>query len=205
MLGQKGAPTFGDKLIQKGVQYAPELLLGGNALRQVMPHLTRHGASRTLREARALAADRDIGTLNVNPELIEDARQYLPNNLPERNLLEGSQHGDYNSLFNLQSNLGRVSAQRTGRIRSLFAPETNIRGEAGLASRRRLLNAIHENLQSQGHHDISDLLRQGQNEYRRYMQFRPYRNAIAGAALYAATPKNALTDLVKKLISIRGQ
>jgi len=209
MLGQKGEPTWADYLIQKGVEYTPEMILAGNALRNVVPHLTKHGATRTLNEARQLAEGRNIGTLNVDPELIKDARQFLPDTLPERSLLGASKTGDYNSLFNLQSNLGKISAKRMGKMRSLFSPETNIKGEAGLASRNRLLDAIHENLQAQGHNDISDLLRQGQNEYRRYMKFKPYRNAIGGAALTGAGsaifPKNPLMDLVKKLMFHTGE
>lgn len=199
MLGQKGEPTFGDTLIQKASEYAPEMILAANALRGTIPHLTKRGALKKLKKGKALAAERDIGTLNVNPELIEDARQYLPNNLPERDLLNASQSGDYNSLFKLQSDVGKISAARKGKLKSLFAPETHLKGEAGLTSRNRLLDAIHENLQGMGHNDISDLLRQGQNDYRRYMKFRKYRNIIGGAGAAYAIPKNALTDLVKKL------
>ena len=88
---------------------------------------------------------------------------------------------------------------RMGKIRSLFAPESAIKGEAGLGSRNNLLNAIHENLQSQGHLDISDLLREGQRDYRRYMNFRKYPRLLAGAAAVHSAPKNALTDLIKQL------
>ncbi len=332
MLGQNGEPTFADTAIQKGVEYAPELAFGVNALRHVIPHLTKFGATKTLKKAKKLANEKGLnnsgeetetffhGTpeesankiltkgltapkysqgnalltnkpeaaeaygaringgdepghllrisipkkeidtylhpenthwatqslkprghedakifgikqpipskyiskveynepyqiqnnpmkFNINPEIIEDARQYLPNNLDERNLLGSSQAGDYNSLFKLQSDVGKISAKRMGKIRSLFAPESNLKGEAGLAARKRLLNAIHEELQSKGHHDVSDLLRQGQNEYRRYIKFKPYRNAILGAGITAATkaalPKNALTNLIHKLV-MRG-
>jgi hypothetical protein len=99
----------------------------------------------------------------------------------------------------LQSKLGKISQARMGKIRSLFAPESAIKGEAGLGSRNNLLNAIHENLQSQGHLDISDLLREGQRDYRRYMNFRKYPRLLAGAAAVHSAPKNALTDLIKQL------
>lgn len=208
MLGQKGEPTFADTVVQKGVQYAPELLMGVNALKDVMPHLTKRGAVRTLNKAKQLAEGREIGTLNVNPELIKDARQYLPNNLTDRDLVGASQTGDYNSLFDLQSKVGKISAKRIGKIRSIFSPESQIKGESGLEARNRLLKSIHENLQSLGHNDISDLLKQGQNEYRRYMKFKPYRNAIIGAGATAVAkevvPKNPLTDLVNKLLFHTG-
>ena len=78
--------------------------------------------------------------------------------------------GDYQSLFNLQRDLGKISAARKGRISKLFSPETNLKGEAGLRSRNSLLDAILENLQSLGHHDISNLLRQGQNDFRKIQE-----------------------------------
>ncbi len=204
MLGQKGANTFADTVVQKGAQYAPEMLLGANALKALrgaglMPHLTKRGALKKLKKGQGLASERDIGTLDVNPELIKDAEQYLPNNLPERNLLEGSNYGDYDSLFRLQSDLGKVSAARTGKISKLFSPETHLKGQAGLRSRNALLDAIHENLQGMGHHDISDLLRQGQADYRRYMNFRKYPRILGGAAAAYMFPKNALIDLAKNL------
>jgi hypothetical protein len=205
-LGQKGEPTFGDKAVQKTAQYLPEIGTIGSLAKNALPHLTKYGATRTLNKARQLEAERNIGTLNVDPELIRDARQYLPNNLPERNLLKTSQKGDYNSLFDLQSMVGKVSAQRMGKLKKLFAPESQIKGEAGLAARNRLLDAIHENLQSQGHHDISKLLRQGQNEYRRYINFKQkVTNPLAIAALTAgvdrALPGNPFTHLLKSILT----
>jgi hypothetical protein len=204
LLGQKGKGTFSDNAIQNIAEYAPELLMGANALK-VLPHLTKRGATKTLKKAQKLAEERDIGTLNVNPELIEDARKYLPDDLPIRDLINASQSGDYNSLFKLQSDVGKISAARMGKIRSLFAPETHIKGQAGLESRERLLDAIHENLQGLGHDDISALLRQGQNEYRRYMKFKKYRNALGVLGASYLIPKNPITDFMKNIIAHGNQ
>jgi len=198
--GQNGEGTFSDKVIQKGLEYAPELLLGGNALRNILPHLTKRGATKNLNKARKLATEREIGKLNVNPELIEDARQFLPNLLRNREALEASHAGDYNSLFKLQSEVGQLSGQKA---KSLFSPSERITGRAGLEARGNLLNALHENLQSLGHHDISELLKKGQEEYRRYMKFKKYRNALGIAGAAYAVPKNPLTDIIQKLVSVR--
>ena len=74
-----------------------------------------------------------------------------------------SNKGDYKSLFNLQRDLGKISQQeKVGNQGHYFPLKANLKGEAGLRSRNSLLDAIHENLQSLGHHDISNLLRQGQ-------------------------------------------
>jgi len=194
-----GQPKNPGDALSRGLARNADLLLAGNALGKAMPHLTKRGAVKRLEKGKKLAAERDIGTLNVNPELIKDAEQYLPNNLSERNLIEGSNYGDYKSLFNLQSDLRKISQARTGKFSKIFSPETNLKGQAGMRSRNSLLNAIHENLQGMGHNDISDLLRKGQNDFRRYMEFRKYPRALGIAAAAYATPKNSLTDLIKNL------
>ncbi len=202
LLGGNRMPTFADTAIQKGIEYLPEVLSARNALRDVIPPLTKMGATKNLNKAQKLAAERDIGTLNVNPELIEDARQFLPNILRNRKALEASHAGDYNSLFKLQSEVGQLAGQQA---KSWFSPSERIKGRAGLESRGNLLDAIHENLQSLGHEDISDLLKRGQNDFRKYMKYKKYRNYLFGAAAAYAAPKNALTDLVKKLWVNGGQ
>jgi len=201
MLGQRGEPTFSDKAIQKGSQYLPELLMAKNVLKDVVPHLTKWGASKTLKKATQLGRERRMGPLSINNETIEDLRQYLPNTAPYRNALEDAHYGDYNKLFSLQSDVGKHASQQA---RSFFSAAERAHGREGLAARHRLLDEIHANLKSQGHHDISNLLRQGQNEYRRYMAFKPYRNALGMAAGAYAIPKNALTNLVKKLLLHKG-
>lgn len=199
--GQIGEANFPHNMIQKGIEYLPDVIIARNALRDFIPHLTKHGATKTLNKAQSLAEKREIGKLNVDPELIEDARQFLPNLLRNRQALKTSHEGDYNSLFKLQSQVGKLSNKRT---KSWFSPEERIKGEAGNEARNNLLESIHKNLQSLGHEDISRLLREGQNDYRKYMNFRKYRNLIGGAALAYAAPKNALIDLVKKLLPQGG-
>lgn len=197
--GQKGQGTQADNLIQKGVEYAPDIIGGANALRslKLLPYLTRRGASKSLAKAKALAKGRNIGTLNVNPELVEDAAQFLPKTSAYKNMLEGAGHGDYNELFKLQSDLGKHSSDYA---RSLFSAAERSHGRAGMATRNKLLSDMHKGLQDLGHEDISALLKKGQDEYRRYAKFKPYRNALGVAAGAYMMPRNALIDLVKKLV-----
>lgn len=195
MLGQEGEPTFADTLVQKGVEYAPEIL----GIKNILPYMTKRGAVKTLNKAQKLAAERNIGKLNVNPEIVEDARQFLPDLLQQRNQINATHAGDYKSLFDLQSDVGAISAARKAKLSKLFAPESYLKGKAGLKARNALLESMHENLQSLGHKDISDLLKKGQNEYRRYMKFKKYRDILGVAGATYAAPKNALIDLVKNL------
>jgi hypothetical protein len=198
-----GQPKNPGDALSRGLARNADFLVGGNALAKAMPYLTKRGALKNLKKGQRLAAERDIGTLNVDPELIKDAQQYLPNNLAERNMVEGSHYGDYDSLFQLQSDLGKISSARAGKLSKIFSPETNLKGQAGLKSRNSLLNAFHKNLQDMGHSDISDLLREGQNDYRRYINFRKYPRTLGLAAAAYATPKNSLTDLIKQLYNAK--
>lgn len=200
--GQKGQGSTLDNVLQKGVEIAPDVIGGVNAIRGIglLPHLTRRGASGSLRQARQLGRNRNIAPINVDPNLIEDSAQFLPRTAPYRNTIENAHYGDYDELFRLQSDLGKHSSDYA---RSLFSASERAHGRAGMATRNRLLDEIHQGLEAQGHHDISNLLRQGQNEYRRYSRFKPYRNALGVAAGAYMMPKNALIDLVKKLISAR--
>jgi hypothetical protein len=197
-----GQPQYPGEALSRGLVRSALPISGTAKLVRGLPHLTKRGATRTLNDARQLAKERDIGTINIDPQLIEDARQFLPNTLPERNALNASLGGDYNALFNLQSDVGKISAARMGKLKSMFAPETHLKGQAGLGARNRLLDAIHDELQAQGHNDISSLLRKGQNDYRRYMNFKSWRNRLGLAALAAGgiSSNNPLAKTLRKFL-----
>jgi hypothetical protein len=199
LLCQKGNGTPSDNLIQKGIEIAPDLIGGVNALRslKLLPYLTRKGASKSLSKAKDLAIGRNIQTLDINPELVEDAAQFLPKTSAYKNMLEGAQYGDYPSLFKLQSDLGKHSSDYA---RSLFSAAERSHGRAGMELRNKLLSEMHQGLKEFGHEDISRLLKKGQDEYRRYMKFKPYRTVLGLAAGVHVLPKNALIDLAKKII-----
>lgn len=193
-----GQPQYPGEAMFRGLLRNVPSLYGASRIGEAMPPLTKWGATQNLNKARTLANDRNIGQMNIDPNIVEDARQFLPNTTPYRNTLDAAQHGDYNSLFGLQSDLGKNAG---GYANSLFSAAERSHGRAGLQTRNDLLNAIHENLQSQGHQDVSDLLRQGQNDYRRYMGFKPYRNMLIGAGITASIPHNPITYMLKKALS----
>ncbi len=193
-----GEPKYSGEAAIRGVGRNIIPITGVSRAASAMPHLTQRGATRRLNSAQRLAEERQIGQMGVDPQLIDDARQFLPNTLPHRNALNSAHRGDYNDLFRLQSDVGQNASDYA---RSLFSAAERQHGRAGLGARNRLLDAIHENLQNQGHHDISNLLRQGQNDYRRYMGFKPYRNALALMALGSAIPNNPIAKILKKVLS----
>lgn len=199
--GQKGAGTTLDNVLQKGVEIAPDVIGGVNALRslKILPHLTRKGASKNIVKARELGKTRNIGPLDVNPDLIEDTRQFLPNTTPYRNLIDEAGYGDYNRLFSLQSDLGKHAG---GMSKDWFSKANRAHGRAGLEVRGNILNEMKNSLRQGGHGDIADLLTKGQDEYRRYMKFKPYRNALLAAGAAYSLPRNVLIDLAKKFATM---
>lgn len=203
VFGQKGQGSTLDNVLQKGVEYAPDVIGGVNMLRslKMLPHLTRKGASKSLVKARQMGKTKNIAPLDVNPDLIEDTRQFLPNTTPYRNLIDEAGYGDYNRLFDLQSDLGKHAG---GLSKDWFSKANRAHGKAGLQVRGNILNEMKQSLRSGGHEDIADLLTKGQDEYRRYMKFKPYRNALGVAGAAAMLPRNALIDLAHKLIMMKG-
>lgn len=199
--GQKGAGTTLDNMLQKGVEYAPDVIGGVNALRglKLLPHLTRKGAAKNIVKAREMGKTKNIAPLDVNPELIEDTRQFLPNTTPYRNLIDEAGYGDYNRLFSLQSDLGKHAG---GMSKDWFSKANRAHGRAGLEVRSNILKEMKQSLRKEGHGDIADLLTKGQDEYRRYMKFKPYRNALLAAGAAYSLPRNVLIDLAKKLATM---
>lgn len=199
--GQKGEGSNLDNALQKGVEYAPDIIGGLNALRglKILPHLTRKGAGKNIVKAREMGKTRNIGPLDVSPDLIEDTRQFLPNTTPYRNLIDEAGYGDYNRLFSLQSDLGKHAG---GMSKDWFSKANRAHGRAGLEVRSNILKEMKQSLRNSGHGDIADLLTKGQDEYRRYMKFKPYRNAILAAGAVYALPRNVLIDLAKKMATM---
>jgi hypothetical protein len=199
--GQKGTGSTLDNVLQKGVEIAPDVIGGINALRslKLLPYLTRKGASKNLVKARQIGREKNIAPLDVNPDLIEDTKQFFPNTTPYRNLVEEAGYGDYNRLFDLQSDLGKHAG---GLSKDWFSKANRAHGKAGLQVRGNILNEMKQSLRQQGHGDIADLLTKGQDEYRRYMKFKPYRNALMAAGAAYSLPRNVLVDLVKKMATM---
>ncbi len=202
MFGITGEPTMSDKAIQFGSEFALPigggLIKGGpKALRFLgdLP-LTKKMAAKSLNKAVNLVGERQIGSLNVPNELIEDTRQFLPQTTPYRKLLENAMSKEYKPLFDLQSDVGHQSRDY---IKSLFSAAERAHGREGAASRNRLIDAMRQGLHEQGHGDIADLMKHGQNRYRQYIKYRDIRNKVAlsllptGAAAYKPI-KNYLYD-----------
>lgn len=177
-------------------------LLGGlGEFVHASPHMTKHGAAKDLRKAHNIATEKGIREVEVPHELIEDARQFLPNTAPYHKLLEKAHEGHYQDLFNLQSDLRKHAGDYST---SRFSAAERAHGREGLAARQRLVESIQENLRKQGHNEVADLMKSGQENYRRHMKIRPYLNIAKGlgvaGTINSAFPHNPVTETIKHLL-----
>lgn len=174
LMGQKGDPTLMDKLIQGGVQYFPEMASGRALLSEGLGTLM---GTRQLNKVAKAAGESGLN-FNLPSEAIEEAKNYLPKTHATREMINASEAGSYPSSFSLQSQLGKhqrdlstspLAAER------LLAPKVS---ELRQGMQAHLANV----LESNGMSEEANLLRQGINNYRQYMQV-----------------KNAAMPIIKKL------
>lgn len=180
MLGQKGEGTLMDRLIQGGIEHAPELAGIGTLLYHAP--ITKYPAARSLNKVKKEIGERGVGNLNLPEHIIKDIEEnkFLRNTQPNRNLLERAKQGGYEDLFDLQSDLEKVG--RSHRNDMFNAANRQFGKDIG-ATRQELLDSMREELSNLGHEDLAQLLSKGQNQYRQYMKFKPYRNMALGAGV----------------------
>lgn len=170
VFGQKGEGTLMDNLIQKGVEYAPEIM-GGRALIKAGLHkypVTQRGAARQLRMLDKMIKEREIGNIPLSAESLEESKPFLPQTHATREMLKGAAEGEYNPAFSLQSQIGHHERNlRKSPLASerLLAPQAR-------ELKQRLLGEMQKALRESGHHEAADLLKGGINDYRKYIKFR---------------------------------
>lgn len=173
MFGLTGKPTTSDQAIQMISEFA--LPIGGaakagakgiKAIGKAVTDLplTRKMASKALREAKQLAGERNITNLKVDKTVLKDIAQFLPKTEPYRKLIKSAHSGNYDPLFTLQSDLGKHSRQL---MKSSSGAERLHGIEAG-NTRQRLIESMQKKLIANGHTDIAELMKHGQNRYRQY-------------------------------------
>lgn len=198
-----GEPQYpGEKLARGVARNVLPLLSGRAAIQGVAPLVSRRAAARPYGLARKSLGKKGITHITPPQGLIDDARQFLPNTEANRRLLEGAESGHINSLFSLQSDLGRVGASYAS---NPFSAAERAFGRAGLDTREALLGHTQNELRGLGLHREANLLEQGRNQYRRYHALKWPRRVIetAGAGYLASQlgvphyAKNILLELLK--------
>lgn len=164
VFGQKGKGTLLDRMIQGSVEHAPELIGGAGLLR---------GGLRRLIGTHQLDIARDAarqmpGAFSYPPEMIGQARRYMPLGEATEDMLQAARSGEYNAAFDTQSQVGHH--QRALERSPLRAEQRR----APLAGdlKRNMLNHLEGVFRNEGMHEEADMLRQGINNFRRYAQVR---------------------------------
>ncbi len=185
MLGQQGEGTLMDKLIQKGVEYSPELITGGALL---------HGGARALKGTHQLdevaRAINEGGLRNFSypPSVVEEARNYLPRSHATNEMIAASEAGNYPSSFSMQSQIGK---HQRDLAKSPLASERLLAPRAG-ELKQNMLSELGNILRSQGMHSEADMLNQGINNYRQYMKVK---NAVMPAFKKLGIPTTILAAI----------
>jgi len=172
VFGQQGEGTLLDNIIQKAIEYAPEIM-GGRALLKSALHkfpVTQQGAARQLRMLDKIMKEHNLNT-PISAGLIEEATPFLPKTHATKQMLEGAAQGEYQPAFSLQSQIGHH--ERNLR-KSPLAAERLLAPQAR-ELKQSALQEMQKALQMEGSDkalEAADLLAGGINDYRKYIKFR---------------------------------
>ena len=191
VLSPGGIAKLGSKAISKGIPFAQKLASGFSEL-----PLTQKMASKSLSKAEKLAEERGVEGIKIDNDVIRGISELfkLPSlgvkKMAANNLLhKAGTKGDYKSLFNLQSELAGISRNM---YRSSSGADRLIGEEVGNL-RQRLLDGMTNHLDQTEHADISELMKKGQDKYRKYKKisehvYPPLKKFAYGAAGAAGVP-----------------
>lgn len=198
MLGQKGEGTLMDNLIQKGVEYAPDLI-GGGAL--VRGGFRRLKGTHQLDAVDRLMKQNGLMDFSYPEKMIQEARKYLPKTEATKELLKQVSEGKYSPSFKLQSQIGEHQRKLA---KSPLASENSIMAPKAGELKQNMLNHLEKVMRESGYHEDADLLRKGINNYRQYQQVK---KSALKAAKIAGIPTSILAALgigykgTKKILS----
>jgi|GEM_PF-1777962 len=163
LLGQPDEGTLMDKLIQGGIEYLPLMAGGAGLLRGAARRLIgTHQLNAVEKAAKAFGEN----NFSYSPEIINEAKKYLPNTEATRQLLSKSMSGEYPASYSLRSQLGKYQRDLSG---SPLASERLLAPEIG-DLRKSMLSELDNSLRNQGMHVEADMLKTGIKNYRQYMR-----------------------------------
>lgn len=123
--------------------------------------LTAKMAAKPLEWAKKIAEEKGVSNIKIPNDMLREAKEYFPKSAPYKKLIESAKKGNYQDLFTLQSDLGKVSRQLT---RSPSGAE-RLHGGAASDLRVRWIEAMKDSLRKKGHNDIADLMSKGQKNF----------------------------------------
>lgn len=186
MLGQKGEGTLADTLIQKGIEYAPEILTGKALLKG---GISRLKGTHQLNKVEKFAKEQGLLDFEYPQKMIQDARKFLPKTEATKELLDQVRTGDYKAAFKLQSQIGHHQRQLS---KSPLASENSIMAPKAGELKQNMLNHLEGILRVANHHEEADLLKSGINNFR---QYKKVLNAAMPVIKYLGIPSSILMSL----------
>ncbi len=175
----KDSKTLIDKLIQGGVEHAPEIIGAGGLMRGGFRRLIgTHNIERVRR-----AANNSGLHFGYTPETIQQSRRFLPPSIATDEMLEATEAGGFNAAFSTQSQIGHH--QRT-LARSPLAAEQRRAPMAG-DLKKNMLGQLYNILEQGGLPNEAAMLQRGINSYSQYMQIR---NAVVPVLKKSRNPSN---------------
>jgi len=158
----KETNTLMDKLIQGGIEHAPELIGGAGLVR---------GGFRRLKGTHQLDAvekaikQKGLQDFAYPKEMIEEAKKFLPETKATKELLGQVNTGKYGPAFDLQSQVGH---HQRNLLRSPLASENSIMAPKAGELKQNMLDHLERVLRSANHIEEADMMRKGINNYKRY-------------------------------------
>lgn len=163
MLGQEGEGTIADKLIQKGIEYAPELYAGKGLLQGAFKRLI---GTHQLNKVRQVANELNIPDFGYTPETIAQAKAYLPKGESTINMIKGVKSGEYNPSFSMQSQIG---AHERALEKSILPADRLLAPQLG-DLKKNMIGQLQNTLIREGLTEEAKLLETGINKYAKYMK-----------------------------------
>lgn len=186
MLGQKGEGTMLDNLIQKGVEYAPEIAGLGGLLRGGVRRLK---GTHQLDKVEKSVLDKGLTDFGYSPQMIKQAEKFLPKTESTKELMTQVKAGNYKPAFKLQSQIGHHERQLA---KSPLASENSIMAPKAGELKQNMLGHLGEVLRKANLHEEADLLKTGINNYRQYKKFM---GAVMPVLKYAGVPTTILAAI----------
>jgi hypothetical protein len=208
MLGQHGEGTLMDKLIQKGVQYSPEMLYGGGLLKNaglnaikmapriaekagdLLPIVKRIASKPYVKQMKILEEKGLLSGYNPNTSDVLEASRILRSKgmkIPHEAVNEAvaqTLEGNYKPWFNLQSSIRKEARRLIG-----MGGVNATLGEKLHALAEKMHTEIGEAQAARGAPEAEALMHQGKARFAKYHKISPASKVAGGVAVAATMPK----------------
>ena len=161
-LGQQGEGTLMDRLIQGGIENAPEILSGGALLRGGIRRLK---GTHQLDKLEKFIKEKGLSEFNYPEEMIQEAKKFLPPTKATKEMISQVNEGNYKPAFNMQSQVGHHQRKL---LKSPLASENSIMAPLAGELKQNMVSHLEKVLRNANYGEEADLLKTGINNYRQY-------------------------------------